>query len=61
MDGSTIRTPGTGLWNISGTNLENNGVVPDVYVDNTPEDYLKGRDAQLEKAVEVLKEELKKK
>lgn len=32
----------------------------DIWVDNTPEDFLKGRDAQLEKAVEVLKEELRK-
>ncbi|HEY1375388.1 MAG TPA: S41 family peptidase, partial [Gemmataceae bacterium] len=59
MDGSTIRTPGSGLWNVNGTNLENYGVPPDVYVDNTPDDFLKGRDAQLEKAVEVLKEEIK--
>jgi tricorn protease len=60
LDNSQIRTPGTGLWNITGQNLENYGVPPDVYVDNTPADFLKGRDAQLEKAVEVLKEELKK-
>lgn len=59
MDGSTIRTPGAGLWNVRGYNLENYGVPPDVYVDNTPEDFLAGRDAQLEKAVEVLKEEMK--
>jgi tricorn protease len=61
MDGSTIRTPGSGLWNVNGTNLENYGVPPDIYVDNTPDDFLKGRDAQLEKAVEVLKEELRQK
>jgi tricorn protease len=61
MDGSSLRTPGSGLWNVSGTNLENYGVPPDVYVDNTPADFLKGRDAQVEKAVEVLKEEMKKK
>jgi tricorn protease len=60
MDGSSIRTPGSGLWNVNGTNLENYGVPPDVYVDNTPEDFLKGRDAQLEKAVEVLKEQMRK-
>ena len=60
MDGSTIRTPGSGLWNVNGTNLENYGVPPDVYVDNTPEDFLKGRDTQIEKAVEVLKEEMQK-
>jgi tricorn protease len=59
MDGSTIRTPGSGLWNVSGQNLENYGVPPDVYVDNTPEDCLKGRDAQIEKAVELLKDELR--
>lgn len=58
MDGSTIRTPSSGLWNVKGTNLENYGVPPDVYVDNTPEDFIKGRDAQIEKAVEVLKSQL---
>ena len=40
------------------TVMENFGVPPDVYADNTPEDFLKRRDAQLEKAVEVLKGEL---
>jgi tricorn protease len=60
LDGSSIRTPGSGLWNVNGTNLENYGVPPDVYVDNTPEDFLKGHDAQLAKAVEVLKEEVTK-
>jgi tricorn protease len=59
MDGSSIRTPGSGLWNVNGTNLENYGVPPDVYVDNTPGDFLQGREAQIEKAVEVLKEELR--
>ena len=58
MDGSTIRTPGSGVWTASGENMENYGVPPDVYIDNTPEDFLKGRDAQIEKAVEVLKEQL---
>ena len=60
LDGSMIRTPASGVWSVKGYNLENYGVPPDVYVDNTPEDFLKGRDAQLEKAVEVLKAELKK-
>ena len=61
LDGSSVRTPGTGLWNVKGYNLENYGVPPDVDVDNTPEDFLAGRDAQLEKAVEVLKGEIKNK
>ncbi|MCI0465090.1 MAG: S41 family peptidase [Gemmataceae bacterium] len=58
MDGSTIRTPSTGLWTLGGVNLENNGVRPDVYVDNPPEDLLRGRDTQLERAIAVLREEL---
>jgi tricorn protease len=61
LDGSTIRTPGSGVWTVTGENMENYGVPPDVYVDNTPSDFLKGRDAQIEKAVEVLKGELGKK
>jgi len=60
LDGSTIRTPGTGVWTVDGENMENWGVPPDVYVDNLPGDFLKGRDAQLEKAVEVLRQELSK-
>jgi C-terminal processing protease CtpA/Prc len=39
-----FRTPGTGLWNVKGYNLENYGVPPDVDVDSTPEDFLAGRD-----------------
>ena len=60
LDGSTIRTPGSGVWTVSGENLENYGVPPDVFVDNTPSDFFSGRDAQLEKAIEVLKEQLAK-
>jgi tricorn protease len=59
LDGSMVRTPGTGLWNVTGYNLENFGVPADVWVDNTPTSYFSGHDAQLEKAVEVLQQELK--
>ncbi len=55
IDGSSIRTPGSGVFTASGENLENYGVQPDVYVDNTPEDFLAGHDRQIEKAVDVLK------
>ncbi len=58
LDGSTIRTPASGVWTVTSQNMENYGVPPDVYVDNTPGDFLKGRDAQLEKAVDVLKADL---
>ena len=41
-----------------GQNMENYGVPPDVYIDNTPADFLKGIDAQIVKAVEVLKQDI---
>jgi tricorn protease len=59
IDGSTIRTPGVGVYLADGprTNMENTGVKPDVTVENTPEDNLTGRDRQLETAVaEVLRD-----
>ena len=59
LDGSTIRTPGFGVFTAKGQNLENYGVPPDVFVDNTPADFLAGRDRQIEKAVEVLQAEVK--
>jgi tricorn protease len=58
LDGSVIRTPASGVWTMTSQNMENYGVPPDVYVDNTPADFLKGRDMQIEKAVEVLKGEI---
>jgi tricorn protease len=58
LNGAAIRTPGSGVWTVTGQNMENYGVPPDVHIDNTPADFVKGRDAQIEKAVEVLKGEL---
>jgi tricorn protease len=58
LDGSTIRTPASGVWTTTSQNMENYGVPPDVFVDNLPGDFLKGRDMQVEKAVEVLKADL---
>ncbi len=57
-DGSAIRTPGSGVWTARGENMENFGVKPDITIDNSPEDFVKGRDAQIEKAIEVLKAEI---
>jgi hypothetical protein len=39
--------------------MENFGVVPDFLVDNGPADFLGGHDRQVEKAIEVLKGEIK--
>ena len=60
IDGSTVRTPGVGVFlaDPKRTNMENNGVQPDLLVDNSPEDNLAGRDRQLEAAVEELMKQL---
>jgi tricorn protease len=58
LNGAAIRTPGSGVWTVKGQNMENFGVPPDVLVDNTPGDFVKKRDVQLEKAIEVLRAEL---
>ena len=59
LDGSSIRTPGSGVYTAKGENMENYGVPPDVLVDNTPADFLAGHDRQIEKAIEVLRGEMK--
>jgi tricorn protease len=60
IDGSTVRTPGVGVFlaDSKHTNMENYGVQPDVFVENKPEDTLAGRDRQLEAAVEELMKQL---
>lgn len=60
IDGSTVRTPGVGVFlaDSKHTNMENYGVQPDVMVDNSPADTLAGRDRQLEVAVEELMKQL---
>lgn len=54
IDGTSIRMPNTGVYRMDGSNLENDGVVPDYVLDVSPEDFFAGRDPQLDKAVEVV-------
>ena len=60
IDGSTVRTPGTGVYLFDGkrTNMENYGVPPEILVKETPEDVLAKRDRQLERAIEEMKKEI---
>jgi tricorn protease len=58
LDGTSFRLPTWGYFNEKGQNLENNGIVPDIRVENTPEDYAKGRDRQLEAAIATALQEL---
>lgn len=61
LDGGTITAPHFAFWNPEGTwDVENHGVDPDIEVEQDPEAVRAGRDPQLEKAVEVVMEALKK-
>jgi tricorn protease len=62
MDGGFVGAPSSGIYNpLTGEwEVENIGVPPDIEVEQDPALVRKGRDPQLEKAVEVVLEELKK-
>ncbi len=55
VDGGTVTPPQFGLYGLNRTWLiEGHGVVPDIEVQNMPGDVARGKDAQLEAAVEYL-------
>ncbi|MCA1582599.1 MAG: PDZ domain-containing protein [Acidobacteria bacterium] len=61
MDGGTITAPNLAIWDAEkGWIVENEGVAPDIAVEQTPADVIAGRDPQLEKAISVVLDELKK-
>ena len=53
MDGGGITAPNLAFWTEEGFGVENEGVPPDVEVEQTPADVIAGRDPQLEKAIEI--------
>jgi tricorn protease len=61
MDGGSITAPNLAIWDAEkGWIVENEGVPPDIEVDQTPADVIAGRDPQLERAIQIAMEELKK-
>jgi tricorn protease len=58
MDGGAITSPNFAFWTEEGFGIENVGVPPDIEVDVTPADYVAGRDPQLDKAIEVVMQQL---
>ena len=59
MDGGFASAPSSGVWNPNGQwEVENHGITPDIEVDMDPEASRNGHDPQLEKAVQVVMEEL---
>lgn len=58
MDGGNITAPNLAIWTEDGFVVENEGVPPDVEVEQTPAETIAGRDPQLEKAIEIVMKQL---
>jgi tricorn protease len=59
MDGGYVTAPNLAIWTEEGWIVENVGVPPDIEVEQSPELVREGHDPQLEKAIQVVMEELK--
>jgi len=61
LDGGTLNKPEFSRYDVEGQEwiIEGKGVEPDIYVDNDPAQEYAGVDQQLNKAIEVILEELK--
>ena len=60
-DGGLTTQPEYSFWFMDvGWGVENYGTEPDIEVENRPQDYVKGRDTQLEKGIQECKKLLKK-
>ena len=60
IDGASVTAPNLAIWTQDGFIVENEGVAPDVEVEQLPGEVIKGNDPQLQKAIEIALEELKK-
>jgi len=61
MDGGTITSPNLAIWTPDGGYIvENEGVAPDIAVEQTPKDVIAGKDPQLDRAIGWVMEELRK-
>jgi tricorn protease len=60
LDGGSITAPNLAFWTSEdGWLVENEGVPPDIEVEQTPADVIAGRDPQLERAIQIVMDELK--
>ncbi|MEZ4455892.1 MAG: S41 family peptidase [Gemmatimonadales bacterium] len=61
IDGTSVTAPNIAIWTRDGGYIvENEGVPPDVEVEQTPKDVIAGRDPQLERAITWIMDELRK-
>ena len=58
IDGGSVTAPNVAFYTEEGFSVENEGVAPDVEVEQWPEEVVEGRDPQLEKAIEIVLKQL---
>jgi len=59
IDGGIVTAPNVAFYSDKGFRVENEGVAPDIEVEQWPELVIKGHDPQLEKAIEIAMKQLK--
>jgi tricorn protease len=60
LDGGRVTAPRAALYGLNGDwEVENHGVAPDIEIDLDPAAFRQGHDAQLDKAIEVVMQQLK--
>ena len=60
IDGGVVTAPNLAFFDENGFGIENVGTPPDIEVEQWPAQVINGRDPQLEKAIQIVLEELKK-
>jgi tricorn protease len=56
IDGGSVTAPNVGFWDKDGYRVENEGVAPDIEVEQYPAEVMAGKDPQLERAIlEIMK------
>jgi tricorn protease len=59
IDGGSVTAPNLAFYDENGFGIENEGVAPDIEVEQWPEAVIRGEDPQLERAIEVIMDQLK--
>jgi tricorn protease len=59
IDGGIVTAPNVAFYTEDGFRVENEGVAPDIEVEQLPKDIINGKDPQLEKAIEIALKDLR--
>ena len=59
IDGGIVTAPNVAFYTEEGFKVENEGVAPDIEVEQYPKEVINGKDPQLQKAIEVVMQQLK--